>query len=346
MPSARHQLISLLLGLTLTWGATAADTVAVNPAHPDRYTVVRGDTLWDIAGRFLREPWRWPEVWHVNPQIRNPHLIYPGDIITMTWVNGQPRLSLQPGSTVKLTPEVRSTPLDGAIPAIPVDAVRQFLSRPFVVDQQSLDQAPYVVHFADGHILGSTNIKAYIRAIETKEHLQYHVVRPGKPYRDGESGELLGYEALFVGNAELQRIGDPATVLLTGMQLETVIGDRLFPADEDVPLETFYPKAPDQQIEGRIISVLNGVSQIGQFNVVVLDRGDSDGLAVGDVMNILHKGREVRDVVTPRSDDTVTLPDEPAGTLLVFRTFPRVSFALIMQATRPLNVGDRVINPL
>jgi hypothetical protein len=345
MLTSRHKLASLVLGLLISWGTLAADPVAVNPSHPDRYVVVPGDTLWDISGRFLRDPWRWPDVWHVNPQIQNPHLIYPGDIITMTYVNGQPMLSLQRGSLVKLSPRVRSTPLDGAIPTIPLDAIQQFLTRPFVADKDALDNAPYVVHFADEHILGASGIRAYVRAIETNDNQTYDVVRPGDAYKDADTGEVLGYEALFVGNAELQRTGDPATLMLTNMELETIIGDRLFPVTRDVALEAFHPKAPDTDINGSIISVLNGVTQIGQYNVVVLDRGEHDGLQPGDVLTIDHRGEMVRDTVTPNSADTIKLPDEPAGTLLVFRTFPRVSFGLVMHATRAIHVLDRVHNP-
>lgn len=345
MPSSRHMLASLLLGLLLSFSALAADPVAVNPSHPDRYVVVRGDTLWDISAKFLRDPWRWPDVWYVNPQIANPHLIYPGDVISLTYVDGQPRLSLQRGSTVKLSPSVRSNALGSAIPAIPVDAIHQFLTRPYVVDQAALDNAPYVVYFADEHLVGSNAVKAYVRTIGNSDNGRFDLVRPGDAYKDAETGEILGYEALFVGNADLQRTGDPATVVLNDMELETIIGDRLFPVTEDVPLETFYPKAPDQQVRGSIIAVLNGVTQIGQYNVVVLDRGEADGLAPGDVMAIDQKGATVKDKVTEERGDTVTLPDEPAGTLMVFRTFPRVSFALVMRAQRAIHVLDRVHNP-
>ena len=345
MLTLRNTIVSLLFSILLTGQVLAADNVAVNPSHPDRYTVVKGDTLWDISGRFLRDPWRWPDVWYVNPQIANPHLIYPGDVIVMTYVNGQPRLSLERGSLVKLSPKVRSTPLGGAIPAIPIDAINQFLTRPFVMDEGELESAPYIVHFANEHILGSDNIKAYIRSIETEDNLQWHIVRPGDAYKDADTGEVLGYEALYIAGADLQRIGDPATVMINQTELESAIGDRLLPVSKDVPVSAFYPKAPDSEIKGSIISVLNGVTQIGQFNVVVLDRGANDGLAVGDVLAIDHKGATVRDPVSPERGDTVTLPNEPAGTLMVFRTFPRVSFGLVMDATRAIHVLDRVRNP-
>jgi hypothetical protein len=345
MFTSSNKLACLVFGLLISWGALAADTVAVNPNHPDRYVVVKGDTLWDISGRFLRDPWRWPDVWHVNPQIANPHLIFPGDIITMTYVNGQLRLGLERGSMVKLSPQVRSTQLSGAIPAIPIDAIHQFLTRPYVLEQNDMDNAPYVVAFADEHILGSNDIKAYVRAIENSDNTKFDVVRPGDAYKDAETGEILGYEALYISSSELLRTGDPATLLLSGMELETVKGDRLLPVAEDTPLNTFYPAAPSREVTGSIISVLNGVSQIGQYNVVVLDRGTRDGLEPGSVLTIDHRGESIRDIVSKNPTEKVTLPDEPAGTLMVFRTFDKVSFGLVMDATRAIHVLDRVRNP-
>ncbi|MCW8906606.1 MAG: LysM peptidoglycan-binding domain-containing protein [Sedimenticola sp.] len=345
MSMSSNKLACLVFGLLISWGALAADTVAVNPDHPDRYVVVRGDTLWDIAGRFLRDPWRWPDVWYVNPQIANPHLIYPGDIITMTYVNGQLRLGLERGSTVKLSPRVRSTPLDGAIPAIPLDAIHQFLTRPYVLNEGELDAAPYVVAFAEEHILGSNDLKAYVRSIANSDNTKFDVVRPGDAYKDAETGEILGYEALYISSSELLDSGDPATVLLSDMELESRKGDRLLPVTEDTPLNAFFPAAPRREVNGSIISVLNGVTQIGQYNVVVLDRGARDGLEPGSVLTIDHRGETIRDTVSGNPGETVTLPDEPAGTLMVFRTFDRVSFGLVMDATRAIHVRDRVHNP-
>jgi hypothetical protein len=171
------------------------------------------------------------------------------------------------------------------------------------------------------------------------------VVRPGDPYKDAETGEILGYEALYISSSDLLQPGDPATLMLSNMELETIKGDRLLPVVADTPLNTFFPAAPKQEVNGSIISVLNGVTQIGQFNVVVLDRGASDGLEPGSVLTIDHRGETIRDVVSKTAGETVTLPDEPAGTLMVFRTFDRVSFALIMKASRAIHVLDRVHNP-
>jgi hypothetical protein len=345
MSSPQNKLACLILGLLISWGVLAASPVVVNPDHPSSYTVVKGDTLWDIAGRFLRDPWRWPDVWHVNPQIQNPHLIYPGDIITMTYVNGQPRLGLQRGSVVKLSPKVRSSLIDDAIPAIPIDAIHPFLTRPYVTGEGELDSAPYLVAFDDEHVVGSSNIKAYVRAIDNSDNRAFDIVRPGKAYKDADSGEILGYEALFIGNSELLRTGDPATVLLTRMELEAKEGDRLLPVKEDTPLNSFFPAPPSRPVKGSIIDVLGGVSQIGQYQIVVLDRGSEDGLEPGAVLTVDQRGRTIPDKVSEDPTDTLTLPDEPAGTLMVFRTFSRVSFGLIMDATRAIHVLDRVHNP-
>lgn len=343
MFNACKSLILLLCCALISPLALAEDLLRAN--HPSQYTVVRGDTLWDIAGRFLRSPWRWPEIWHVNPQIANPHLIYPGDVLELVYVDGAPRLQLRRGGDLKLTPSIRSTPWDGAIPTVPVDAIGPFLTRPYVMGGGELESAPYIVDFADEHILGGAGQKAYARSIENDNALKYEIVRPGGPYLDGETGEILGYEAQYIGTSELQRTGDPATVFINSTKLEAIIGDRLIVAGEDKATASFTPHAPPMPIEGTIIAVLNGVSQIGQHNTVVIDRGRNDGLDPGTVLRVDQRGETVRDVVTPDSRDTVKLPDEEAGLLMVFRSFDRVSFGLIMHASRVMHIGDKVRNP-
>lgn len=342
MHKFHHLLISCLAGLFLS-GIVAAETVALNSNHPERYTVVKGDTLWDISGMFLRDPWRWPDIWHVNQQIANPHLIYPGDVLILTYVNGQPRLTLQRGP-MKLSPQVRSAPLDDAIPTIPVDAIKPFLSRPYVLNPGQLETAPYIVAFADEHMMGGAGQSVYVRSIEDRSQTKFEVVREGDEYKDHETGEVLGYEALFIGSGLLKRIGDPATLLLTATEQESVKGDRLLPVTEDVAIQNFQPKAPATNINGAIISVLNGITQIGQHDVVVVDRGASDGLTVGDILQINHRGATIKDAVTPDPGDTVTLPDEKAGIMMIFRTFDRVSFGLVMHATRAIHVMDKVVS--
>ncbi|MGD2118155.1 MAG: LysM peptidoglycan-binding domain-containing protein [Chromatiales bacterium] len=339
-----YQLLMSGIAALLFSGLVAAESVALKSDHPERYTVQKGDTLWDISELFLRDPWRWPDIWYVNPQIANPHLIYPGDVLVLTYVNGQPRLQLQRGP-LKLSPKVISMPLDLAIPTVPIDAIKSFLTRPYVLEKDQLDGLPYIVAFADEHIIGGAGQRVYVRSIEEKDNLKFDVVRPGKPYKDSETEEVLGHEALFIGSSRLQRLGDPATLMISSSQQEALPGDRLIPVVEDVTLQNFQPKAPDTQINGAIIAVLNGVSQIGQYNVVVLDRGNADGLQVGDVLQIDHRGETIRDQVTPDRRDTVKLPDERAGMLLVFRTFDRVSFGIVMDASRAIHVLDKVHNP-
>jgi len=343
MHKFRLLFISCLAGLFLS-GIVAAETVALNSNHPERYTVVKGDTLWDISAMFLRDPWRWPDIWYVNQQIANPHLIYPGDVLVLTYVDGQPRIQLQRGP-LKLSPQVRSSPIDKAIPVIPIDAIRPFLTRPYVLENGQLDSAPYILAFADEHIIGGAGQRAYVRSITTTEHLKFDIVREGPAYKDSETDEILGYEALYMGNTRVQKLGDPATVMLLETSQETLPGDKLIPVAADVTLQNFQPKAPATQINGAIISVLNGVSQIGQYNVVVLDRGASDGLTVGDVLVVDHRGEVIPDPITPDARDTVKLPDEPAGLLMVFRTFDRISFGIVLNATRAIHVLDKVRNP-
>ncbi len=333
----------LLLSCALSMPLALAEEL-LRGDHPDHYTVVRGDTLWDISARFLHQPWRWPEIWHVNPQIANPHLIYPGDQLDLVYIDGKPQLRLSRG-TLKLSPRIRSTPWDGAIPTVPLDAIGPFLTRPYVLEPGQMDNAPYIVDFEDGHILGGPGQKAYVRAIEQTEPLKFEIVRPGKPYKDAETGEVLGHEALYIATSQLQRTGDPATVFINSSEVEAIIGDRLIAAGEDKATASFTPRAPAMPTEGSIISVLNGVSQIGQYNLVVIDRGARDGLEPGTVLRIDRLGETVRDVVTPDSRDTVKLPDEQAGLLMVFRTFERLSFGIVMHATRVMHVNDKVRNP-
>lgn len=336
-----------------------AEPIVVQENRPQRYVVVEGDTLWDISSKFLRDPWRWPEVWQINPQVENPHLIYPGDVLMLLFVDGQPvvvragadgepvmdptegRVSTGKYPTVKLAPRIREEALGSAIATLPVDAIAQFLIRPYVLEEDELEDSPYVVAFADEHIAGGTDYRAYVRGIQDNTIGRYAVLRPGEEMRN-EAGELLGYSALHVGDGSIQRLGDPATLLLTDTNREVLPGDRLVPTD-DTPLDvTFLPRPPEEQIEASIIDVIDGVSQIAQFQVVIIDHGRLDGLEPGHVMAIYRRGEEIRDTV---EGGWVMTPDERAGLLMVFRTYDRVSFALVVDAFRPIHRFDRVTNP-
>lgn len=384
----------ILLGIfcaLISW-SVAAETVELNPDHPQSYVVQKGDTLWGISGRFLRKPWLWPEIWAVNPQIENPHLIFPGDVVTLVYRDGRPVLEVTRGREVRLSPEVRAYPRDDAIQPIPLDAIRQFLTRPRVVSAEELDRAPYVVSSFEEHLIAGTGNRVYVRGAIDEEQLRYVVYRKGEPYYDDPAGgasALLGYEALHVADAILQRTGDPSTFLITTAYREVLVGDRLLPDTEEVIAE-FFPHAPDRPLKGSIVSVIDGFSQIGQLQVVVLNLGQQDGLQPGHVMAIFQTGKVVRDTIAPSMPDykgdriefqhedaspvdsafsnifndvkdtwrafarkggagqsgvPVELPEERIGELMVFRTFDRVSYALVMNLTRPVHVRDAVANP-
>lgn len=336
--------LGLILGVFMQ--ATVAADELLRADHPDRYVVVEGDTLWGISNRFLRDAWLWPEIWHANPQIDNPHLIYPGDVITLVYIDGKPRLQVQRGKpTIKLSPEVREEPLTRAIPTIPLDAIRPFLTEPWVVSEGELEAAAYMVQSAGEHLIVGAGDRIYVRRVEDPERTRYHIVRPGEPYVDPVTGEVLGFEARYVGDARLQRMGDPATMAVTRSKVEALIGDRLLPATGESLEANFQPRAPAHAVEGQIIDVLGGVSQIGRFAVVVINRGEREGMEPGHVLSIWQRGEVVPDQVTEDRKDTVKLPDEHAGLLMVFRTFEKVSFGLVMRASTNVQVLDLVRNP-
>lgn len=322
-----------------------ADEIILNPAHPETYVVVRGDTLWDIAGRFLQKPWQWPEIWRENPQVHNPHWIYPGDELRLIYVDGKPQLTVGRPSELRLSPQVRVSPLEQAIPVIPMNAVRQFLTRPKVVNAGELESAPYLVDFAEEHVVGGAGDRVYARGMGASAVDGYMLFRPGPAYRDAKTNEILGYEALYVGDASLERGGDPATLQVTRTERETVIGDRFLPIEQETMQMNYLPHSPAKLVEGHIIHVVDGVSEIGQFQVVVIDRGLADGLETGHVLDIFRSGRNERDIVSKKAGDRVDLPREKSGTLLIFRPFERLSFGLVMKATRALHINDAVANP-
>ncbi|HIF18370.1 MAG TPA: LysM domain-containing protein [Cycloclasticus sp.] len=332
----------LLLGVLLCWNVLA-DNIELNPSHPDRYVVVKGDTLWDISARFLKTPWRWPDIWQANDQIANPHLIYPGDIIELSFIDGQPRLTLKRGDG-KLSPSIRRTSLDGAIPAIPLDAIAAFLNKPRIMTQEEYDSAPYIVAFDDEHILGSPGYKAYVRSFIDSIEDGYVVVRQGEEYLDGETGESLGFESVYIAESAVTLKGDPATVMLSKSTREVRKGDRLLPALEGPIIQNYFPHAPETDIKGRIVGVVDGVSQVAQFDVVVIDRGEQDGVEVGHVLQVDRAGETVRDVIAGGGAE-VKLPDEEAGVLMIFRVFDRVSYGLIMQSQRVMHRLDVVRTP-
>ena len=352
----RRVLLSLLF-LSFSLSLTAAE-VELNPDHPQQYEVVRGDTLWDISGRFLKYPWHWPELWSVNSYIENPHLIYPGDLLTLVYRDGKPVLELTRGSTAyKMSPEAREIKLDKAIATIPLDEIRAFLTRPQVVSEGELAAAPYIVAGSEERLISGAGDRVYVRGLAEEKAKAYSVFSSGKVYIDPQTQEVLGYEAIYKGDGVVAAMGDPATVALTKTTQEILIGDRLLPIVEDDYEMNFFPRSPEQEIAGQIISVFNGVSQVGQYQIVVLNRGDRDALQAGHVLQIYQTGKNVIDpVLSGREDEsyfnthnkgvdrnaTVTLPDEYAGIAMVFKVFEKVSYAIVMKATKAIHINDKV----
>ncbi len=359
--------LRILLGLLFMVGFVRAEEVELNPGHPERYTVVRGDTLWDIAGKFLAKPWQWPEIWRDNPHIANPHWIYPGDELELAIVDGSPRLQVarRPAQVSavqgrpaeeRLSPTIRVEPLEQAIPTIPMNAIQQFLVQPRVVGVGVMENAPYVLAFADEHVSGGAGYRMYVRGLpESPPATGYMIFRGGKPYMDPETGAILGYEALYVGDAEILAGGDPSTMRITKSAREVIIGDRILPVEAEKVQMRYQPHAPAHPVSGHIIAVVDGVSQIAQYQVVIIDRGTADGIDTGHVLQIRQSGRDflniyqgqrgVRDVIGPRPGEIVPLSSEREGLLMVFRPFERVSFALVLYAARAIHLQDAVLNP-
>lgn len=310
--------------------------------HPDEYVVKVGDTLWDIAATFLKDPWFWPEIWYVNPDIENPHLIYPGDVLALVYIDGRPRITNVRASTYRLSPQARITPLTEAVTSIPYESIAAFLTTGVVLEKKQADSLPYIVATRGDHLIAAAGNEVYVRETEDPAGTRYSVVSIGDPLVDPDNNRVVGYQGIWVGEGTMRREGDPATVWLTDTAMEAKQGDRLIPETIDIPLN-FFPKAPDSAIDGRIISVLGGVTQIGQYQVVVLNRGSSDGLAAGDVLTVFQTGEEVRDRVR---GGKVTLPEEEAGTVMVFKVYDEIGYGLVMEATQAIHIYDAVRNPI
>ena len=335
--------LMLVLSLVSLPSLAAGDTLALKADHPQTYVVKKGDTLWHISGLFLKDPWLWPKIWHVNPQVDNPHLIYPGDELNLVYINGQPKLVVKRNRDVKLTPSVRVSDLDKAIPAIPMDAVAPFLSNSRVLTTATLDEAPYVLAGKSGHIISGAGDELYARGEFDDEQKAYGIFRKGDAYIDPDSGEVLGIQAFSVAGAKLiAQDKSVATLALNATSEEVRRGDRLLPDEDRDLFANFHPSAPADEISGYIIAVEGGVSQIGSMDVVVINKGTRENVEVGQIMAIYRRGELVRDQI---SKDVVKVPDTRAGLLMVFRTFEKVSYALVLRATEVLSVNDKIKNP-
>ncbi len=350
---------------------------------PRQYTVKSGDTLWAIAGHFLNDPWYWPELWSKNPQINNPHLIYPGDIISLIYVNGQPVFQVSrngqvvnssagakqtqtqaatetqtktntfeqvhtggPLRQVKLSPRIRATSLEESIKTIPLDAILQFTTRPQVITLEEWNDAPYIVGSDDKHLILSQGNRIYIKGELDKEKLRYSIYRKGDKLIDPKSGDLLGYESIYAGEARIIKYANPASAIINKAKREIIVGDRLLSTDDSKINNLFFPKPPESDVEGEIISLFDAISGIAQYQIAVINLGKRDGLEVGNILATYTKGEVVRD----RFEETegqinVTLPNERSGMIMLFKIFDRVSYGLILEADRVIHRNDQVRTP-
>ncbi|HZS67923.1 MAG TPA: LysM domain-containing protein [Burkholderiales bacterium] len=357
-------------------GQAPSSPLTLRPDAPDRYVVVPGDTLWGIASRYTDSPWRWPELWGLNKdEIRNPHLIYPGYVIMLDRARGRlsiggapsggepssgepssgtpsgtpsgaPTQARAPAGTVKLGPRVRVESLaKEEIPSIPSSVIEPFLSRPLIIEPDGLDKAPTIVGTQADRVILAAGNSAYVRGIGGAKEESWYVYRRGVPLIDPDNNQTLAYEAIYLGTARLERGGEPATVVLTSVAQEVGAGDKLVAAGRPQPIN-YAPHAPDNKIHGRVIGIYGSLGKVGEAgpqSIISINKGARDGLEVGHVLALYSLGGSVRDV--SRARGTIKLPDERAGLAFVFRVFNRVSYALVMNITRPVSPLDVVQTP-
>ena len=334
-----------LLLLSLLFSGWLQAEVELNAEVPETYIVKKGDTLWGISGMYLKEPWLWPELWDVNPQIDNPHLIFPGDELYLVWVDGRPRLRVRRGRDVKLTPSMRVTQLDLAIPIIPLDQIGPWLLRHRIMEAEDLNDSAYVVAADQRHLITGPGDKVYGRGLFPDGERAYGIYRPGDTYRDPLTDELLGYQAQEIGNARLLSSNEQEVTELevTRVSEEVRISDRLLPMEERILDATFQPRAPGVDVvDGFMIAVDGGITQIGEMSIVVINKGKRDGIEIGHVLAVYQAGELIFDKV---AQENVQLPDSRSGLAMVFESFEKASYAIILKASGPLKVLDKVKNP-
>ncbi|MES2561434.1 MAG: LysM domain-containing protein [Pseudomonadota bacterium] len=379
----KKAIISLIFLLSFSVGASAATNPELLPTAPERYVVQSGDTLWGIATRFLKDAWRWPELWKMNQsQLRNPHRIYPGDVLVLERSGGQVTLRLE---TTRLSPRVRIDVRDAdAIATISPSVIEPFLSRPLIVSEKELDSAPEIMATEEDRVALGTGATAYVRGLQDQKATRWQLFRRGDLLVDPETKQSLGYVAIYLGEAELRRAGPISTIFLTSAVREVSRGDKLLPLDAEKPVFSYVPHAPATPVRARIISTYGGggLREAGPLSIVTLSKGARDGLEVGHVLAISRELRSARyaERTEPlwgrtgptgnddpiayvpaeitsrdapllatappvRASDFAQLPSERYGLLMVFRTFERASYALVMKAARPVAMSDIVSNP-
>ena len=357
-----RRFLSKFAGLRFLWGfffvfisvvsvaqPPPSNSPALNNDVPLNYVVQQGDTLWGISGVYLQEAWRWPELWDTNPQLDNPHRIYPGDVLALRWEGGRPRLGLSSRGGLKLSPNVRSQSLDTAIPPIPRDQIDPFLRNNRILESGAFSDLPYVIAGDAQRIISGLGDRIYVRGPVASGDQVFGIIREGSPVIDPTTQEVLGITALDIGSASLTSGGTEGSsdavkeFEITRMTEEIRIGDRLIPLQAGIMDSFFQPKSPGVEIEnGFMVAVNSGVTQIGPMSIVTINRGDREAVMVGDVFAIYQTGEIVQD---PVKQEMVALPDVRAGVLMVFAVYEKASFGLVLTATRPLAVGDKIRNP-
>lgn len=331
----------LLSAAVLLTGSAAAQTpVEIADDAPDTYTVVRGDTLWDISGRFLKQPWRWPEVWRLNrEQIRNPHLIYPGQVIFLDrngpWLSIGRRLGTQ---DQKLYPQVFSEPATQPIPSIPLEVIQPFLIAPLVVDDQDIAHSATIIATQSDRVFAGHGDTVFAKDVAADQN-NWEVYRKAEPLIDPLSKEVLAYQAVHLGSARVTEHGQPATLTLVHALEEIGKGDRMLPSA--LPMVFSYvPHAPEADLDARIIAIHRGVETTGAHHVVILGAGKREGLENGHVVALWRSRGSVK-----YEGETIALPQQRYGLAFVFRVFERVSYALVMNTDGPVTVGDSIRKP-
>jgi len=332
---------AFILAMASTLCVAAGQPLQLADSAPTRHVVVPGDTLWGISGTFLKEPWRWPEVWRMNRQeIRNPHLIYPGDIIVLDRDGqGNPLLRLQNG---RQEPRIYSEMNEQAIPAIPPNVIRPFLSDPLIVEAHALDNAARIVATQLDRVFIGNGDLAYVTNADPAPR-DWQIYRNGKPLRDPESDAILGYEAFYLGTARQIERGDPATFKVLTVKQEVGFGDRLLPALPP-PLIAYVPHKPDFAVDGRVLSVYGGVDAAGRGSIISINRGAADGIEIGQVLAI-ERNRMVRERDEQDAEAVVNIPPSRIGLLFVFRIFDRISYGLVVQSEGTVDINDFVRTP-
>lgn len=331
--------------------------IRLKASHPRQYTVKKGDTLWDISSLFLRDPWFWPEIWQKNPQIQNPHLIFPGDVLTLVYVDGQPQIFVNQTQykviqradgklpIKKLSPRIRTKALQASIPNIPGDAIRQFLNKPRVVTKEQLDNAPRIIASDEERLVLASGDRVYIRGEIDKERVRFSVFRPGDELRDPVTNELLGHEAKHSGEVHITTYGDPATGNITSSIREILIGDRLLAEDKSKLENLFFPKVPDADVNAQIISLYDALFGVAQYQIVVINKGRQDAMEVGHLLATYTQGATVYDRFDKGRSKPIKLPDERSGLVMLFKVFDRVSYGLILESERVIRKYDFVHTP-